>query len=229
MKVIDFGLAKLCDKAEQTATGFFGTAAFASPEQIQIREVDARSDIYSLGATLWYCLTGKVPFPNRSAKNLDDLARSAPLPVAQLAERGVPASVIALLESALAPNPDDRPRSAAEFGQAMQMCLGESQRDRPQRHLAASFPPRSRLALVGGGIGIAAALIGLAIFSVRPLPAMEDKSVAVLPFRNLTSDPANVFFAEGIEDDIVSRLVKIRDLKVISRLSSSRYPATAPT
>ena len=125
VKVIDFGLAKLCDKAEQTATGFFGTAAFASPEQIQIRKVDARSDIYSLGATLWYCLTGKVPFPNRSAKNLDDLAKSAPLPVAQLAERGVPASVIALLESALAPNPDNRPRSAAEFGQAMQMCLGD--------------------------------------------------------------------------------------------------------
>ena len=56
---------------------------------------------------------------------------------------------------------------------------------------------------------------------------MEDKSVAVLPFRNLSSDPANVFFAEGIEDDIVSRLVKIRDLKVISHLSSSNYPATA--
>ena len=131
VKVIDFGLAKLCDKAEQTATGFFGTAAFASPEQIQIREVDARSDIYSLGATLWYCLTGKVPFPNRSAKNLGDLAKSAPLPVAQLAERGVPASVIALLESALAPNPDNRPRSAAEFGQAIQMCLGDPPGDRP--------------------------------------------------------------------------------------------------
>ena len=84
-----------------------------------------------------------------------------------------------------------------------------------------------RLALVGGGIGIAAALIALAIFSVRPLPAMEDKSVAVLPFRNLSSDPVNVVLAEGIEDDIVSRLVKIRDLKVISHLSSSRYPATA--
>ena len=226
VKVIDFGLAKLCDKAEQTATGFFGTAAFASPEQIQIREVDARSDIYSLGATLWYCLTGKVPFPNRSAKNLDDLAKSAPLPVAQLAERGVPASVIALLESALAPNPDNRPRSAAEFGQAIQMCLGDL--SGIGRKVISPPPHRARrLALVGGGIGIAAALIALAIFSVRPLPAMEDKSVAVLPFRNLTSDPANVFFAEGIEDDIVSRLVKIRDLKVISHLSSSHYPATA--
>ena len=227
MKVIDFGLAKLCDKTEQTATSFCGTAAFASPEQIQIREVDARSDIYSLGATLWYCLTGKVPFPNRSVKNLDDLAKSAPLPVAQLRERGVPPSVIALLESALAPNPDNRPRSAAEFGQAIQMCLGDL--TGIGREVISPPPPHRarRLALVGGGIGIAAALIALVIFSIRPLPAMEDKSVAVLPFRNLTGDPANVFFTEGIEDDIVSRLVKIRDLKVISHLSSSNYPATA--
>jgi serine/threonine protein kinase/Flp pilus assembly protein TadD len=227
VKVIDFGLAKLCDKAEQTATGFFGTAAFASPEQIQIRQVDARSDIYSLGATLWYCLTGKVPFPNRSAKNLDDLAKSAPLPVAQLAERGIPASVVALLQSALAPNPDNRPRSAVEFGQAIQMCLGTL--SGIDRKVITPPPPHRtrRLALVGSGIGIAAALIALAIFSVRPLPAMEDRSVAVLSFRNLSSDPVNVVLAEGIEDDIVSRLAKIRDLKVISHLSSSRYPATA--
>jgi len=226
VKVIDFGLAKLSDKAEQTATGFFGTAAFASPEQIQIRQVDARSDIYSLGATLWYCLTGKVPFPNHSTKDLRDLAKSAPLPVAQLVERGVPPSVIALLESALAANPDNRPRSAAEFGQAIQICLGDL--SGIGRKVISPPPHRARkLALVGGAIGIAAALIALAIVSLRPLPAMENKSVAVLPFRNVSTDPANVFFAEGIEDDIVSRLVKIRDLKVISHLSSSRYPATA--
>ena len=56
----------------------------------------------------------------------------------------------------------------------------------------------------------------------------SDKSIAVLPFRNLSSDPANAFFAEGIQDDILSRLVKIHDLRVISRLGTSRYPAGAP-
>ena len=95
VKVIDFGLAKLCDKTEQADAGFIGTAAFASPEQIQVREVDARSDVYSLGATLWYSLTGKVPFPDRSPNDKRDPGMSAPLPIAQLAERGVPASVIA--------------------------------------------------------------------------------------------------------------------------------------
>ena len=74
-------------------------------------------------------------------------------------------------------------------------------------------------------MGIAAGVIGLAIFLASAHSPPEDKSIAVLPFRNLSNDPANAFFVEGIEDDIISRLVKIRDLKVISRLSSSRYPA----
>ena len=226
VKVIDFGLAKLCDKTEQSDAGFFGTAAFASPEQIQIREVDARSDIYSLGATLWYSLTGKVPFPDRSPNDKHDPGISTPLPVAQLAERGVPASVIALLESALAPNPDDRPRSAVEFGQAIRNCLNDlAGVGRKVVRL-----PRSRArrwAFAAGGLGIAASLIGLAIVLNSASSAPEDKSIAVLPFRNLSNNPANEFFVEGVEEDILSRLAKIHDLKVISRLSSSRYPPDA--
>ena len=224
VKVIDFGLVKLCDKAEQPHTSFFGTAAFASPEQIQVREVDARSDVYSLGATLWYSLIGKVPFPDRAPNDIDDPKKSAAPPVAQLTERGVPASVIALLASALAPNPNDRPRSAAAFGRALQNCL----EDLTGVGRKVVRLPRSRTrrwALAGGGVGIAAGVIGLAVFLASAHFPPEDKSIAVLPFRNLSNDPANAFFVEGIEDDIISRLVKIRDLKVISRLSSSRYPA----
>ncbi len=224
VKVIDFGLAKLCDKTERPDAGFIGTAAFASPEQIQVREVDARSDLYSLGATLWYSLTGKVPFPDRSPNDKHDPGISAPLPIAHLVERDVPASVIALLESALAPNRDDRPRTAAEFAQVLQARL----EDLTGVGRKAIRLPRTRVrrwALAAGGLGIAAGLIGLAIILSSASSAPEDKSIAVLPFRNLSSDPANNFFVEGVEEDILSRLVKIHDLKVISRLSSSGYPA----
>ena len=226
VKVIDFGLAKLCDKTERPDAGFIGTAAFASPEQIQVREVDARSDLYSLGVTLWYSLTGKVPFPDRSPNDKHDPGISAPLPIAQLVERDVSASVIALLESALAPNRDDRPRTAAEFAQVLQARL----EDLTGVGRKAIRLPRSRVrrwAFAAGGLGIAAGLIGLAIILSSASSAPEDKSIAVLPFRNLSNDPANNFFVEGIEEDILSRLVKIRDLKVISRLSSSGYPANA--
>src|SRR6201987_5217506 len=91
VKIIDYGIAKILDPeaepgAAQTQTGFIGTPAFASPEQFapsEQRTIDARADIYSLGATFWYLLCGRVPFVGRTLRELH--ARQAePLPVEQL-------------------------------------------------------------------------------------------------------------------------------------------------
>jgi serine/threonine protein kinase len=73
VKVIDFGLAKNAgtdtdDAATLTTAGFMGTPHFASPEQLEEGEIDVRSDIYSLGATLWYMLAGKTPFSGSTAQ-----------------------------------------------------------------------------------------------------------------------------------------------------------------
>ena len=126
MKVIDFGLAKLAGEEDEPGTPgrFFGTLAFSSPEQLEARKVDGRSDIYSLGVTLWYALTGKVPFALRSRDQLLELA-DTPLPVALLIERGIPAPVVALLKSMLAPAPEDRPGSALELSHELQRCIDD--------------------------------------------------------------------------------------------------------
>jgi len=226
VKVIDFGLAKLADKTEQTGGKFLGTLAFASPEQIESRPVDARSDLYSLGATLWYSLTGKLPYPSRSREDCRDESRHGPLPVGQLAERKVPPRIVALLQSALAFDPADRPASPAAFAEALQTCLDHLARSGPHGFRQGENRLR-RWGMAVGGLGVAAGLVALGLFFSSAEPPMQDKSIAVLPFRNLTGNPANAFFAEGIEDDILARLVKIRDLKVISHLSSARYPAEA--
>ena len=221
VKVIDFGLAKLASEEDEPDTPghFFGTLAFSSPEQLEARKVDVRSDIYSLGATLWYALTGKVPFALRSRGQRLNLA-DPPLPVALLIERGIPASVVGLLKSMLAPAPEDRPGSALELSHALQRCVDDlSGADRGATRSSLGHGRRSALA---GGLGLAAGLIGLVLYLA---PSPGEKSIAVLPFRNLSSDPTNAFFAEGVQDDILSRLVKIRDLKVISRLGASSYPA----
>ena len=103
VKVIDFGLAKAVTDAgetpEPTQTGFAGTPGFASPEQSQAdgRKLDTRSDIYSLGATLWYALTGEIPPPGNS------------LPIERLVARKVPRVMIRLLRRAAR----DRSRGAA--------------------------------------------------------------------------------------------------------------------
>ena len=225
VKVIDFGLAKAVneDLDSDPQSRFLGTVAFASPEQIQSQPIDARSDIYSLGATLWYSLTGKVPFAGHSFDDLRTRRMGPPLPITQLIERDVPAKAVALVKSALAWNPDDRPLSAAAFGQAIQNCLQELNVGH-QAVMTLQKTRARRWLLATGGLGIAAGLIATVFFLSSAGLSVEDKSIAVLPFRNVTKDPANAFLAEGIEDDILSRLVKIRDLKVISHLSSSRYP-----
>src|SRR5439155_21754154 len=122
VKVIDYGVAKILDPeaergAEQTQTGFIRTPAFASPEQFAPsvqRKIDTRSDIYSLGATFWYLLSGRVPFVGRT---LPEVAtrQAEQLPLEQIKNAHVPARVIGLLQSLLGGDPAKRPQTPRQL------------------------------------------------------------------------------------------------------------------
>ena len=99
-----------------------GTPAFASPEQFEGQSVDMRTDIYSLGVTLWYTLTGRVPFAGRTLDELRHHPARAALPVAQLKARKVPPAFVAVLRTMLAEDPADRPASARELVAALENC-----------------------------------------------------------------------------------------------------------
>src|SRR6266478_6665769 len=122
VKLIDYGVAKVMGLqaeagAEQTQAGFIGTPAFASPEQFAgagQMPVDTRSDIYSLGVTLWYLLTGRTPFVGRTMEEIR-AKQTRELPLEQLRSLHLPGQVIALLKSMLAPDPMDRPQTAREL------------------------------------------------------------------------------------------------------------------
>ncbi len=224
VKVIDFGLAQL-EETEAPGRRFLGTFAFASPEQIEGRPLDMRADLYSLGATLWFALTGQPP------RKLDPPDESRPPDLwtrptlAPLEARGVPPSLAAVLAAAVAPDRKERPPSALVFGRQLQKCLDDLAGGPREKTL--SFAQRRGWKRLVLPTGIAAGLFALvSVFILAGAP--REKSIAVLPFRNLSGDPANAFFAEGIQDDILSRLVKIRDLKVISRFGAARYPADEP-
>ena len=96
VKVVDFGLAKAVairpTEADLTRGGFVGTPAYASPEQFGHGSVDARADLYSLGVTLWYMLTGRAPFAGQTLEELRNHPARADLPIEQLTDRRVPAS-----------------------------------------------------------------------------------------------------------------------------------------
>ncbi len=130
VKVIDFGLAKAASdvtaEMELTHGGFVGTPAFASPEQFAGDAVDARSDIYALGVTVWFALTGRLPFAGKTIEEIREQQTHHPLPLEQLKARAVPDSIIDLLCSCLALDPAKRPASAGELMQAIESCRNQS-------------------------------------------------------------------------------------------------------
>ncbi len=220
IKVIDFGVAKALAATpgtrELTHGGFVGTPAFASPEQFTDAPVDVRSDIYSLGATLWYLLTGHMPFGDRVVKGSDE-RRSAVVrpPIEQLKAAGVPLRFSSLLVAMLAIEPAARP-GLNELSTKLE---------------AMQKPKRAALLL---GIAAVLALAMLVVYFAAPLHispnrsvAASDKSIAVLPFENLSSDKENAFFTEGMQDEILTDLAKIAELKVISRTSVMQYGSSA--
>src|ERR1700720_3654155 len=118
VKVIDFGLAKATNavvETDLTHGGFVGTPSFASPEQFGSAPAAARSDIYSLGVTLWYALTGQVPYPGKTIEEIRDRQKHTDLPIEQLAERKIPVPLVDILRRTLALDPTERPASAREL------------------------------------------------------------------------------------------------------------------
>src|SRR6266403_6159160 len=224
VKVIDYGIAKILDpeaerRAELTQTGFIGTPAFASPEQFapsEQRKIDTRSDIYSLGATFWYLLSGRVPFVGRTLREV--AARQAEeLPLEQLKNTHVPARVVALLQSMLAVDPAKRPQTARELLSAIHRCYTKFSVEARARKRRAAF------AVAGVALIVAAISAGAWMYQRAESLAAMERSIAVLPFENRSEDKANAYFAEGIQDEILTRLSKIADLKVISRTSTQHY------
>jgi serine/threonine protein kinase/Tfp pilus assembly protein PilF len=224
VKLIDYGVAKVMGPqtesgAEQTHAGFIGTPAFASPEQFagagQL-PVDTRSDIYSLGVTLWYLLTGRAPFVGRTMEEIR-ARQTTELPVEQLKGLHLPGKVVALLKSMLATDPNHRPQSARDLLLAVHSCYDRFNPEARRRRRKAI------LVNVALTLAIVAIACGTWLYQrLRPFTP-EERSIAVLPFDNLSSDKENAYFAEGIQDEILTRLSKIGDLKVISRTSTQHY------
>jgi TolB-like protein len=165
--------------------------------------------------TLWFLLTGHMLFSGRTIEEIQDARRSKALPIEQLKAAHVQRRFISLLTSMLAIEPAARPAGARELSAKLQA-------------IRASITGRGKIA---ARLALAAAIVALAtIVGVRefhstkaPPSAIPEKSIAVLPLENLSRDPDNAYFAEGIQEEILTRLASIADLKVIARTSTQRY------
>jgi eukaryotic-like serine/threonine-protein kinase len=234
-KIIDLGLAKTVgesapESAISVSGGFAGTPEFASPEQFAGVEVDIRSDLYSLGVTVWKMLTGQSPFRGSPAELMYQHQHST-LPLEQV--KDVPQPFVSLLEALLEKDPGKRPQSPLEL-QAQLRKLSVDLQAKDQWTTGSltgggAERKRSRWGEGKAGIAIGALLLIAAVASLywfvtkNALPVVNTKSVAVLPFDNLSDSKENSYFSEGLTSEVIFQLSKVVDLRVISRQSVLRY------
>ncbi len=236
LKVLDFGLAKLLSPRNSAregsdlptrtlATGegmLLGTVPYMSPEQLSGKPIDARTDIFSLGVILHEMGTGKRPFSGESFAELaSSILRDDPGSISDV-RSDLPELLGSVTRRCLEKDPGRRYQSALEVSSELQNL--ESGRSSDATAAAGSKAPGSR-ASIGAAItkGPDSGLAPPSL-ATRTGPAVRERaSIAVLPFDNLSGDPTQEYFADGIVEEIITGLSRIKWLLVISRNSTYLY------
>jgi serine/threonine protein kinase/Flp pilus assembly protein TadD len=216
-KILDFGLAKLTSALRyaaesvgatamsmQTQTHMhredhltspgssLGTIAYMSPEQARGEELDARSDLFSLGVVLYEMATGSLPFSGTTAVIFDGILHSTPSAAKELNPR-LPAAFETILNKALEKDPDLRGQTAAELRADLKRLKRDLESSRPPAGEKTNAAPTAHAAAAG------------------------QKSVAVLYFENQSGAKEDEYFRDGITEDIVTELSKIAQLEIFPR------------
>ena len=221
-KVLDFGLAKVLTAEESTrdvtesptTSGtregtLVGTAAYMSPEQAQGKPVDQRTDVWSFGCVLYEMLTGRAAF---SGETLADTMTAVLQrePEWSALPGSTPLRIRQLLQRCLEKDPKSRLRDIADARTELTAGTEPS----PAR--------RTRLRFSIAGVVMLCVAAGIATFySTRPVAPI--RSIAILPLENLSGEPEQEYFADGMTDQLTAELSSIASLRVISRTSVMQY------
>ncbi|MCH7683985.1 MAG: protein kinase [Gemmatimonadetes bacterium] len=227
--VADFGIARAIHAAggeQLTETGLaVGTPAYMSPEQAMgSKELDGRSDLYSLGCVLYEMLAGQPPFTGATVESIvHQQIAVEPRPVTEL-RPAVPAEVVAALSRVLSKAPADRFSPAAQFAEALAKRESAAVVATPMPVPRPTLRSWRRPALLGMVLVVA---VGAALVVGRWIgPDYPRTAIAVLPFQNLSAEGPYAYFASGLHDELLSQLAKVAALKVISRTSVMGYAGT---
>ena len=253
-KILDFGLAKLTAERRPVAEGVgasalstagtteellttpgtaLGTVAYMSPEQARGEELDGCTDLFSFGVVLYEMVTGRQAFSGSTpAVVFDAILHRAPISPARLNPE-LPVEFERIINKALEKDPELRYQSAAELRADLKRLRRESESGKAIAVDKAA--PSSRRIFTKILVPVLLALTVAAALGVRwytkrastlSAPAVVRPSVAVLPLQNLSDDPQNDYFSDGMTEEISTKLARIHELSVISNYAAARFKGT---
>ncbi len=227
----DFGLARLVE-TESTVTRtleVLGTPSYMAPEQAagEHTKLTKATDVYGLGAVFYQLLTGHPPFAGGTTYETIRLVLDTDPRQPRLLNPKIDRDLSTICLKCLEKDPERRYSSALELAEDLERWL----KHEPIRAHRTGIFTRGRKwvrrnptsALLAASLIAFVAAVGWNVWKSKLISGPATKSIAVLPFENLSRDPDNAYFADGVQDEILTDLAKIADLKVISRTSVLHY------
>ena len=246
-RIMDFGIARSIEGKGITGAGvMIGTPEYMSPEQVEGKEVDQRSDIYSLGVILYEMLTGRVPFEGDTPFTIGVKHKSEMPKDPKELNTQIPEDLNSIILRCLEKEKEKRYQSAAEVRSELvniEKGIPAKERIIPERKPLTSkeitVTLKKSRALFAVPLVIILVVAGYIIFGPKKTQREQPQesflgpqwknSIAVLPFTDLSPKRDQDYFCDGMTDDIIGRLSRISDLKVISRTSVVPYKNTDKT
>jgi TolB-like protein len=231
LKILDFGLAKMARPVTETAAtmsltgGISGTVPYMAPEQLREEPLDGRTDVHAAGAVLYEMATGLRPFRNeQQAALIDAILNQKPDPPRK-ANPGMSGELETVILKALEKAPGDRYQSAQELREDLRRwsegagILARPKRRRRQWPVAAT-----------GVLGAVVLAIGFNLGGIRDRligTGAAETSLAVLPCINASGNPEDETFSDGMTENLITHLSKVRALRVINPMTMLHYKNTA--
>ena len=240
VKVLDFGLAKLLDDTEAQQTGIhrteltevgvpYGTATYAAPEQARGDRVDKRADVFSTGVLLYEMLTGTWPFRGKTTIDVRyAVLHDPPRPISELRTSTIPPRLQKIVDRALEKDPKDRFQNMEDFRDELRQVLQEMEGSgavqgivhEPPKHLPGANPVKRAVRWLKSITRSEAPNLttspraGIDETPQTTVADRDKKSLAILPFRNLSNDPAKSFYEFSLADAVITELARVRSLVV---------------
>ncbi|MGH9661419.1 MAG: protein kinase domain-containing protein, partial [Bryobacteraceae bacterium] len=239
VKVLDFGLAQrlrshAADDATRSATELTkpgetaGTLHFMAPETLRGQAADARSDLWSMGVVLHQMVSGELPFQGATGFELTSAILKEP---ARQLPAKTPSGIRSVIQRCLEKQPGERYQRASEVRAALEAIGPESASASVSASATAAAVAVSPPRRVGwkwpavAALAIVAAVVAAGILS-RKAPSSRIEALAVLPLENLSRDPAQDYFADGMTEELITGLARLGNLRVISRSGVTVYRGT---